>query len=83
MTNYDLAVCFEYLDELRDSGVTNMYGAGPYLRREFSLNEGESMKVLLSWIDTFDPDANPVQRATEALKNDYPLVVGQLTGGRR
>lgn len=27
---------FEYLDQLRESGVTNMFGAVPYLQAEFS-----------------------------------------------
>ena len=33
MTDLDAAALdhFEYLDELRESGVTNMYGAGSYL----------------------------------------------------
>jgi hypothetical protein len=26
---------FNYLEELRQSGVTNMFGAGPYLRHSF------------------------------------------------
>ena len=26
---------FEFLDDLRETGATNMYGAGPYLRSEF------------------------------------------------
>lgn len=28
---------FEYLDELRESGVTNMFGAAPYLVSEFGI----------------------------------------------
>ena len=32
---------FVYLDELRDSGVTNMYGAGPYIRDNFDVNREE------------------------------------------
>ena len=33
---------FTYLDELRDSGVTNMFGAAPYLQREFDLEKREA-----------------------------------------
>lgn len=36
----------EYLDELRESGVTNMYGAGPYLVREFGVTRNESHEIL-------------------------------------
>lgn len=42
-----------YLDALRRSGVTNMYGAGPYLREEFGLTRDESHAVLGEWMRTF------------------------------
>ena len=41
---------FEFLDELRESGVTNMYGAGPYLRREFNLTRDESHEICGLWM---------------------------------
>lgn len=43
----------EYLDELRESGVTNMYGAGSYLEAEFCLSVEESTTVLLYWMHSF------------------------------
>ena len=44
----------EYLDDLRDSGVTNMYGAGEYLEHTFSeLNRKNSHEVLQYWMKTF------------------------------
>lgn len=52
----------EYLDELRESGETNMYGAGRYLEAEFpdELLEGRSFHsskkahaVLAYWMETF------------------------------
>ena len=42
-----------YLNELRKSGVTNMYGAEPYLVDEFDLTEKESHEVLGYWMKTF------------------------------
>lgn len=45
---------FEYLDNLRESGVTNMFGACPYLEEEFGLDRTEAMKVLAEWMNTFD-----------------------------
>lgn len=43
-----------YLDDLRDSGITNMFGARPYLMREFSeLNKEEASIVLTYWMETF------------------------------
>lgn len=44
----------EFLDVLRDTGVTNMFGAAPYLRREFrGLKEKESHEILKYWMHTF------------------------------
>lgn len=45
---------FEYLDELRDSGVTNMFGATPYLEDEFSVSKREARVILKEWMRTFD-----------------------------
>jgi hypothetical protein len=45
---------FEYLDNLRESGVTNMYGAVPYLQREFpELDKDLAKHFLLKWMRTF------------------------------
>lgn len=41
---------FEYLDELRDSGVTNMFGAAPYLQDEFGLEKADARTVLSAWM---------------------------------
>lgn len=43
-----------FLDDLRESGVTNMYRATPYLMKEFAeLNKNQAMKVLIYWMNTF------------------------------
>ncbi len=43
-----------YLDDLRESGDTNMYGAVPHLRSEFfELNRSRAGTVLGYWMDTF------------------------------
>ena len=45
---------YEFLDNLRESGVTNMFGATPYLVEEFSdLSEGKAREILRSWMNTF------------------------------
>ena len=44
---------FEYLDELRESGETNMYGAGSYLADEFCLGPRKARGVLSEWMRTF------------------------------
>ena len=44
----------EYLDELRDSGVTNMFGARSWLMDEFSeLSKSEAGVVLSYWMKSF------------------------------
>ena len=42
-----------YLDDLRESGVINMFGAGPYLQDEFELTRKEANQVLSYWMRTF------------------------------
>jgi len=45
---------FEYLDALRDSGITNMFEAVPYLMNEFpELSMDEAKKILLNWMNSF------------------------------
>lgn len=43
----------EYLDELRDSGVTNMFGAAPYIEMTFGYDRNEARTALLYWMHTF------------------------------
>ena len=51
---------YEFLDNLRESGVTNMFGAIPYLIEEFSdLSQVEAREILKNWMDTFS-DRHPV-----------------------
>jgi len=70
---------FEYLDELRDSGVTNMFGAGPYLQRDCNLEKKESHKVLKLWMDTFS-DEPVYDRALKAFeKEEYNENQNQKT----
>lgn len=42
-----------YLDELRESGVTNMFGAASYLVRDFVMSEDEAKEILKYWNHTF------------------------------
>ena len=44
---------FAYLDALRDSGATNMFGAGPYVESEFGMDRRESKKYVMAWMKTF------------------------------
>jgi len=42
-----------YLDALRRSGVTNMFGAGPYLVEKFLLTREQSHETLAYWMRMF------------------------------
>lgn len=43
----------EYLTKLRDSGVTNMFGASPYLQQKFpGLTNREAMDIVSYWMRT-------------------------------
>ena len=54
-TSEDLRKYFIYLSELRESGITNMFGAGAFLEDEYpELNKQEARDVLMKWMDSFD-----------------------------
>lgn len=44
-----------YLEELRRSGETNMYGAVPYLMNEFALGRQEATNILADWMRNYNP----------------------------
>lgn len=54
----------DYLDNLRESGVTNMFGAGPYIVEEFGVTRDESHKILQYWMDTFSERRDQKPAAT-------------------
>ena len=45
---------FRYLDNLKDSGETNMFGARPYLMNRFpELTKEKAEKILSDWMDSY------------------------------
>ena len=42
----------DYLDGLRESAVTNMFGAGPYLEAEFGIDKRTAKSYLTFWMQT-------------------------------
>ena len=42
-----------YLDALRESGETNMFGAGSYVQEQFDLSKREARAVLSYWMESF------------------------------
>ena len=53
---------FTFLNNLRDSGITNMFGAGPYLQNEFGLDKREAREILAKWMRSFEEDKNEIDR---------------------
>ena len=52
LTEFEETV-FEYLDILRETGVTNMFGASPYIENAFDVDRRESKELLMKWMNTF------------------------------
>ena len=48
----------EYLNELRESGATNMFGAGPYVENVFEFDKQESRRLVSLWMSNFNDEGN-------------------------
>ncbi len=51
-----------YLEWLRRTGQTNMFGAAPYLINEFGFDNKKAKEVLSDWMQNYN-------------SNDYPVVI--------
>jgi len=70
-----------YLDDLRESGETNMFGARPYLMDEFpSLTKQQASNICGYWMKTFGerhPREVESRPANENMKSTVcPVLVG-------
>jgi len=52
-------VIFRYLDMLRESGKTNMFGAIPYLVDSFKITKYDANRHLVKWMEAFGARHNP------------------------
>ena len=43
-----------FLEKLRRSGVTNMYGAAPYIQEEFGVGRKEAVAILADWMRNYN-----------------------------
>lgn len=43
-----------FLENLRRSGVTNMFGSAPYLMKEFGLDQKEAIKIVGDWMKNYN-----------------------------
>ena len=44
---------FEYLEELRESGETNMFGAHTYVMNDFEVSKFMAIKLVSAWMETY------------------------------
>ena len=42
-----------FLDTLRASGETNMFGAGSYIQERFGITKYDANRFLVKWMDAF------------------------------
>jgi hypothetical protein len=56
---------FTYLDLLKESGVTNMFGSVPYIQDQFGVSQPEAKKIFKVWMDTFNENETPAERAAK------------------
>jgi hypothetical protein len=58
-----LVEAFEYLDNLRESGAVNMFGAASYVAQELGHDKATSRELLSMWMKSFDPEVTAEDRA--------------------
>lgn len=44
---------FLFLDDVRNSGKINMFGAAPYIQEVFGVKRHEAKELLMEWMRTF------------------------------
>jgi len=44
---------FQFLDDLRESGIVNMFGATPYVQEAFGVKKMEARELVVEWMKTF------------------------------
>lgn len=45
---------YMFLEDLRLSGITNMYGATSYLEEAFDISRNKASAVLLEWMQNYE-----------------------------
>lgn len=45
-----------YLEELRRSGATNMFGAAPFIEARFGVSNSKAREILLDWMKNYNLD---------------------------
>ena len=63
--DHNMEAAFDFLDMLRESGVTNMFGARPYLVEEFIISKTVAGVLLSLWMETFEARQNSIKEGTK------------------
>lgn len=50
----DDSIFFEFLNDLRESGQINMFGAAPVLADTFGMTKSQARGVLSAWMKSFE-----------------------------
>lgn len=48
----------KFLSILRDSGLTNMCGAGKYIQQRFGIGRYEAHRFLIKWMESFNKETS-------------------------
>ena len=46
----------EFLNFLRNTGVTNMFGSAPYVQEEFGIEKKEARRLVSLWMSNFNEE---------------------------
>jgi len=68
LTADELTEAFEYLDQLRASGRTNMWNASAYIVRELCWPPHEASEATVLWIRTYSRDVPVAQRVAQGIE---------------
>ena len=52
---------FLYLEELKESGETNMYGAHQYVMEDFEISKPLAIKLVKTWMDSYNEERTMVE----------------------
>ena len=63
----------QYLDDLRETGITNMFGARPYIVSRFKIEKSTAGKILSEWMKSYGQE---IEYKEEHKKKDQPQLVG-------
>lgn len=47
-----------FLNRLRDAGLTNMFGATPYIEQMYDTGKAEARRILTLWMENFNEEGD-------------------------